>query len=156
MTSFLDGLLEDEIAERGRVSFELSNDDMIFAPQAYPTMVKPSKERNKSRDDNLCEGETITDTGSKNMEVNIAGYMPFSERAAFFRLLEEGGNLDLLAEEWSGEVQVLDGECERSGINTLYYMVNVVSTGRFERGGIAGDGILSGQSDNANRLSGGL
>lgn len=141
----LNDLLDSNTAryERDAVSFEISNEDVVFAPQAYPTMVKPSKERNKSRSDNLCEGETITDTGSKNMEINVTGYMPFSERGAFFRLLEEGGDLDLLSEEWSGEVQVLDGECERSGIDTLYYMVNLVSTGRDERGGVSGNGILS-------------
>lgn len=154
MTSFLNGILEERLESRERSErpqFELSNNDIVFAPQAYPQTVKPSKERNKSRQDNVCEGETVTDTGSKNMEILVAGYMPFGERAAFYRLLEEGGDLDLLSEEWTGEVQVVDGECERSGIDTLYYKVNLLSTGRTERGNIPEDGILSsGEVDEAS------
>ena len=154
MTSFLNGLPERGGGTAERISFELSNEEMVFAPQAYPTTVKPSKERNKSRQDNVCEGETVTDTGSKNIEVLVSGYMPFSERGAFFRLLAEGGDLDLLAEEWSGQVQVVDGECERSGIDTLSYTINLLSTGRDERGSVPEDGILSRGYDDSDILRG--
>lgn len=126
------------------VEFSVSNLETVFAPSAYPVDVVVSKTRNKSREDNYCDGETVEDTGSKNREILVEGYIPSTEKAAFDRLLDEHGDLDLLAEEWSGEVQVLDGEYSKSGINTYRYTLNLVSTGLDEASGKPGDGILRG------------
>lgn len=151
MVSLRSNLLGNLDAEYGSIStgpsrdlaFEISDEDFVFAPQAYPEVVKISKERNKARNDNLCGNETVKDTGSKNFEILVSGYVPFSEKKALMTLVSMGKNLDLLSVEWSGEIQVLDGEWERYGHNTISYKLSLLSTGKDEDGRDVGDGIVS-------------
>lgn len=122
--------------------FSLRGETRVFAPSMYPGDVVVSKERNKARNDNLCEGETIDDTGSKNREILVTGRILRSELRAFDELLDDGTQFDMLADEWIGEVEVLDGEYRSHGLDMYRYKLNLVSTGQDEAGG-SGPGILS-------------
>lgn len=124
-------------------SFELSNADIVFAPLFYPKKVVVSKERRKSRQSNYCEGEDVYDIGSKNREVHITGYVRASEKDALNALLDQHDPLDLIADEWTGEVEILDGEYQRFAYDIYEYKLNLVSTGVDERGRITPDGIIS-------------
>jgi hypothetical protein len=121
--------------------FELANPEYVFAPSMYPSVVV-SKSRNKDRQDNLCDGETITDTGSKNREILITGKVYRSELAAFDGLLDLGDPLDLLSDEWVGEIEIIDGEYRQYAKDMYSYQLNIVSTGKDE-GTYVGDGVIS-------------
>jgi hypothetical protein len=122
--------------------FSLRGDSHIFAPSIYPAEIVVSKERTKARNENLCEGETVDDTGSKNREILVTGKILRSELQAFDDLLDDGPEFDMLADEWVGEVEVLDGEYRGAGLDVYRFKLNLVSTGRDE-GGYTGNGILS-------------
>jgi len=122
--------------------FELSNTNVVFAPLIYPKKVVVRKERRKSRQAGYCEGEDVADIGSKNREIDLNGVILQYEKPAIDALLDESGNLDLVADEWSGEVQILDGEYERIAADTYSYRLTLVSTGLDEDGGSRNSGIL--------------
>lgn len=131
-------------------SFELSNENMVFAPLYYPRKIVVSKERRKSRQANFCEGEDVYDIGSKNREIHITGFIRAAELAAFNALLDEHDPLDLIADEWTGEISILDGEYQRFALDVYSYKLNAVSTGTDERGTSIPDGIISGGSSSDN------
>lgn len=134
--------------------FELSNRDYLFSPSLYPT-VTVSKARNKVRTDNVCDGETIEDSGSKNREILVSGKVFRSELSAFDGLLDVNDPLDLLADEWVGEVEIVDGEFTPYAKDQLRYTLNLVSTGRDE-GTYVPDGIITRGTNliASNRLEG--
>ena len=122
--------------------FSLRGDGRVFAPSIYPLDVVVSKERTKARNENLCEGETIDDTGSKNREILVTGLILRSELQAFDDLLDDGSAFDMLADEWVGEVEILDGEYRAHSLDMYKYKMNLISTGRDESG-YTGNGIIS-------------
>lgn len=122
--------------------FEISNATIVFAPLIYPKKVVVRKERRKSRQPGYCEGEDVADIGSKNREIDLSGVILAYEKPAIDALLDSSGNLDLVADEWSGEVQILDGEYERIAPETYSYRLTLVSTGLDEDGGSRNSGIL--------------
>jgi hypothetical protein len=127
--------------------FELSNVSMVFAPLFYPRKVVVSKERRHSRQANYCEGEDVYDIGSKNREIHITGYFRTSELDAFNALLDQHDPLDLIADEWTGEAVIENGEYQKFGYDTYEYKLNLVSTGKDERGRIGADGIIRDGAD---------
>lgn len=122
--------------------FEISNTNTVFAPLIYPEKVVVRKERRKSRQPGYCEGEDVADIGSKNREIDVNGVIMDYEKGAVDALLDESGDLDLVADEWSGKVQVLDGEYERIAYETFSYRLKLLSTGLDEEGGSRNSGIL--------------
>ena len=130
--------------------FELSNSNIEFTPLIYPGDVNVKKERRKSRQDGFCDGEEITDIGSKNREIKITGVFFASEKATFDRLLDEGEPLDLIAEEHRGKVEVLSGEYRRDGLDTYKYKLDLVSTGLDEGTSPRNSGIISRGRDGDN------
>lgn len=86
------------------------NGDVDFEPTYYPEKVKPSKERNLNREDGICEGEQVTDTGSKNKSVNIRGYLLESEKDTFWNLLDKGTEHRMVSMPWSGDVMIESGD----------------------------------------------
>lgn len=134
--------------------FEVASTSVVFAPRVYPLDIVVSKERNVTREDNLCAGESVDDTGSKNREINIVGIIRQSEKVWFDELLDDDGPHDLISQEWTGEVQVLDGEYRKVGLDTYQYKLNLLSTGRDETGGTPGSGILDVGSADPNVLDG--
>lgn len=83
-----------------------------FEPTYYPERVKPSKKRELDREAGLCNGEQVTDTGSKNKDIHVSGYILESEKSTFWDLLDSGEELKMIAMPWSGHVYVKDGDLE--------------------------------------------
>lgn len=92
--------------------FTLSGPGLTFGPEYYPEKVKPGKERNLSREEGMCEGEHVSDTGSKNIEINIRGFLLESEKDTFWDLLDAGDTFRMVSMPWSGDVYVDSGDLE--------------------------------------------
>jgi hypothetical protein len=142
-TTSVTGLTSPSVIAPG-ASFELSNAEMVFAPLFYPSEIVVSKERRHSRQDNFCAGEDVSDIGSKNRELHIAGKIRANETAAFNTLLDQHQPLDLLCDEWSGEVVIESGEYKRFALDVYEYKLNVVSTGANEAARLSENGIIKG------------
>lgn len=140
--------------QAGSNGFEVGNSEMVFAPKVYPENVVVSKERNVTREENLCKNESVEDAGSKNREILVTGIIRQSEKVWLDALLDSGGPHDLIADEWTGEVQLLDGEYRKIGLETYRYKISLLSTGRDEEGGTPGTGILDMGSVDPNVLDG--
>lgn len=92
--------------------FSLTSDKVNFEPEYYPERVKPSKERNINREDEICEGEQVTDNGGKNHDLHVRGYLLQSEKSTFWETLDAGVEFQLVAMPWSGYVYVKSGKLE--------------------------------------------
>jgi hypothetical protein len=115
---------------------------LSFGPFYAPNRLSVSKERELNRQETFCGGEDVTDMGSKNREIHVAGALLEYELAAFEALLDSADALDLTTQGWSGEVRVDGGEYEgpvgRDGRTQEYlfkYSLDLVSTGRDEDSG---------------------
>ena len=132
--------------------FTLDNADVEFHPEYYPEKIKPGKERNLSREEGLCEGEHVEDTGSKNVEIHIRGYLLGREKDTFWDLLANGGEFRMVAMPWSGDVYVESGDLRGPlGVDNVEndwvyeYTLDVVeATGE----GMEDDGIVDGPGSN--------
>lgn len=130
------------------IEFELAGENFSFAPFYYPRKVTPSKERRLSEQSAICEGEDVTDIGSKNREIVVRGYLRMSELPAYDRFIESGATYDLISLQWSGEVVLRDTELDGPmGVDTdtgdwlFIYDFTLKSTGKDERH-TPGDGII--------------
>lgn len=128
--------------------FTLDNDDVEFHPEYYPEKVKPSKDRNLSREEGLCEGEHVEDTGSKNIEINIRGYLLGEMKDTFWNLLNHGGEFRMVAMPWSGDVYIKNGDLRGpKGVDNVEndwvyeYSIQVVEA---QGDGMENDGIVDG------------
>lgn len=133
-----------------RSEFYLGNNGIYFAPFFSPSRVSNSKERNLHWDENFCGGEDVTDTGSKNRDIHIAGLIKESEIASFDRIVESNDPHVLVVDGWEGEVRVKSGEWEgpvafepQSQERLFQYSFDFVSTGRDEAGDGYEDGIVN-------------
>jgi len=88
------------------IDFSLVSDSVTFEPTYYPERVKPSRERNIDREDNLCDGEEITDNGAKNRDIHISGFLLESEKETFWGVSDSGEEFEMIAMPWSGFVQI--------------------------------------------------
>lgn len=129
--------------------FVLSHDDVTFAPRYAPDTLRRDKERNLDRKDAFCEGENVSDNGSKNWNIHASGRMLTSEIKFFDKVAEKGEPLLLTSATWSGELLVEDVEVDGPGSwdpqQEEYhwtYTLNLVSTGRDESGENYPDGII--------------
>jgi len=123
----------------------LDSDDISLEPEYYPERVNPSKKRNLEREENLCEGEEITDTGGKNHDLHIRGFILDSEKSDFWDVLDAGDKFELVSMPWSGNVYVKSGKLEGpKGIDNrerewVYeYTIKLVAAGEEHS---VGDGI---------------
>ena len=112
---------------------------VTFGPYYSPGRISVTKSRNLNRQKNFCGGEDVTDLGSKNREIHVAGFLLETELDAFGSLLDNDEELDLTTPGWSGEVMVKEGEYEgpvamdnRTREQLYKYSLDVVSTGRDE------------------------
>jgi hypothetical protein len=110
-----------------------------FTPRYVPTRFSIVKSRNLDRDENFCGGEDVSDIGSQNREIHVAGTVRSRELQSFNDLLDLGEPVELVIPGWVGEVNVEDGDLEgptQIEPNThdeLYqYSLNFVSTGENE------------------------
>lgn len=117
--------------------------DITFGPFYSPKRISVSKERELNRQETFCGGEDVTDLGSKNREIHIAGRLLESELEAFEGLLDNNEPLDMTTPGWTGEIMVKSGEYEgpvgrdsRTREYFFQYSLDVVSTGRDESGNV--------------------
>jgi len=117
-----------------------------FEPRYYPEKCVPTKERNLSREDGLCDGEQITDTGSKNVELNIRGFLLEDKKDSFWEILDSGKKYRLVSMPWSGDVFVKNGDLrgpkgiDRNRDKWVYeYTLQVVEAGG---SGMENDGVV--------------
>ncbi|NUC72539.1 hypothetical protein HTZ84_09495 [Haloterrigena sp. SYSU A558-1] len=122
--------------------FYITSSGLTFAPTYVPTRISISKSRNLNREDNFCGTEDVSDLGSKNREVHVSGVLRESEIPSFGNLLNANYPLTIISPGWSGEIRVMDGECEgprafdpRNREPLYKYSLNVLSTGKNEGDG---------------------
>ena len=127
--------------------FSLISNEVYFEPEYYPERVKPSKERNIERDDDLCDGETVTDNGGKNADLHIRGFLLESEKSKFWDVLDAGVEFELVSMPWSGFVYIKSGKLEGpKGVDNVErewvyeYTLKVVGAG--EKEGLTNEEIL--------------
>lgn len=89
-------------SSEGRVSFECGD----FTPIYYPDEVVIRKERNVKEEDAMCEGQYVSDHGSKNLTVHAKGRVLGINMETLLGILSDGNTMDLITEQWSGEVLV--------------------------------------------------
>lgn len=129
--------------------FVLTNEDVSFGPLYPPENLVMKKDRSPNRDDNVCEGESVSDSGGKNREVRITGLFRQRERDVFEAVLDSTNPFMLNTLGWSGEVRVGDGNKYRGPVGwTEYgelqwrYTLNLVSTGKHEYTDFKESGIV--------------
>lgn len=129
--------------------FLIIGDGVLFRPRFFPDTIRVTKPRNLDRDKNFCKGEDVTDNGSKNRDIHLTGRMLGSEMNSFDNLVESSNALTMTSASWSGEIRVAEGEHEGpngyhppSGDMFWKYTLDLVSTGRDERDGGVGNGII--------------
>jgi hypothetical protein len=112
---------------------------VVFAPRYYPDTFRVRKERNLDRSKNFCSGEDVSDKGSKNREIHIAGVITSDEKDTFDRMCDVSEYFELTSATWSGEVRVEMGEYEGpTGYHSItdsslfQYTLDLVSTGTDE------------------------
>lgn len=140
------------VAIAGTQSMFMLTGPTTLAPFYVPERMSIDKERKLDKSDNFCGGQDITDMGSKNRVLHIAGKLRSSEVGVFNTVLNKNDPFDIVTPAWSGQVRVETGELEGPiGIDpinkmTLFkYSLDVVSTGVDEGGGQTPKyGIISG------------
>lgn len=117
------------------IDFRLGN----FYPRYYPDDVDVEKERTLEGEDALCEGEYIKDMGGKNRTVNIEGVVLGTNVDTLHQLADNGGKMELLSMQWSGEVflekcSIRGPKGWDGGENAWWfkYRIDAKSTGRDE------------------------
>ena len=83
-----------------------------FGPFYPPDRISIEKERELNRKQNMCDGEDVTDEGSKNRDIHVAGVLRESEIPAFHDLLDNDEEVELYVDAWSGFVHTRRGEVE--------------------------------------------
>lgn len=131
----------------GEFNFEFSSENVTFRPMYYPKRVKVGKERDLNRESGICQGEHVTDSGTKNREVHVVGYVtPYvdpelqadtlgasgsievdvenssqysNNMQSFHDMCDFGERGDIITMQWSGEVLLKDSDIEGpKGIDT--------------------------------------
>lgn len=90
--------------------FSMKGDKHTFKPKYYPEKVNPTKKRNIKREDGLCENESVSDNGSKNIDISVRGYLLEPHRSVFWSVMHTGGQYKMSAQPWSGHVYIEDGD----------------------------------------------
>lgn len=135
--------------------------DYSFAPFFPPNEFIVRKKRNQETEDNLCEGQTVTDNGGKNRTIHVSGILSgVFELMAFDEIveLEKPFEVNTMGAAWEGEVRIKEGEY-RGPVGTdtrsngrdekhWKYTLRLISTGRDEYDNHMKDGILE-EADSA-------
>lgn len=119
---------------------ESTESNKSFAPPLYPEQLRVRKQRNLDRQENFCDGEDISDSGSKNREIHISGRVRGPGMLALLNNAADADEVfDLVTDAWVGEVRIKEVEYEimqgydpRTGEQYWQYTIDVVSTGRDE------------------------
>lgn len=119
-----------------------------FAPRFYPETIRVSKQQNLNREESFCGAENVSNNGSKNRDVHIAGRLVGeAEKRAFERVIEDRGTLVVSSTTWSGEAYIKEGELEgpvaidgQTDAFHWQYTLDLVSTGPDESSD--GSGII--------------
>lgn len=123
-----------------------------FAPELFPQRIQVTKERDLNREKDYCKNEDVTDNGSKNRDIHIAGLLTRRMLPNLNTVADSGEEHTLVTATWSGEVLVDTVEVEGPTgwwpeKDTMFwkYRIDVVSTGRDEdQESGSQDGIISG------------
>jgi hypothetical protein len=123
-----------------------------FSPVYLPGTVRVTKERNLNRKPSFCKGEDVTDTGSKNRDIHIAGRINLQEKKKLDTMVNEEEVYTLSCPTWTGDVRIKMVEYEgptghdsNTGGFLFKYSMDLVSTGPDE--GNLGNGIIAEPGD---------
>ncbi|MFC7191848.1 hypothetical protein ACFQL7_20835 [Halocatena marina] len=132
-----------------------------FGPFYTPKRISVEKERNLDKSDNFCGSQDITDTGSKNRVLHVAGRLRQSELSAFHAVLDSNKPFNILSPVWSGEIRIENGDVEGptaidpiDGQFLFEYSLDVVSTGVDEDQGSSEFGVVSGPTPSTSSTTG--
>lgn len=110
---------------------------IVFAPEFFPERLQVTKERNLSRNAGYCEGEDVTDSGSKNRDIHVSGYILEDGLDSLHELGDNDYRYTMVSATWSGEVMLKESEVEGPighypPANSMLweYRLDLVSTGR--------------------------
>lgn len=108
--------------------------DLSFRPRYSPERIRVRKERNLDRSESFCEGEDVSDTGSKNREIHISGRIRDSATNVFDAVLDEGSRFTLICAAGTYRVYVDEGEYDgvqgrdgKTGENLWQYSLDLVA-----------------------------
>ena len=131
-----------------------------FVPYYHPQKVVEVKERTPSRNENFCDGEDVSDNGSKNREFTVIGRALRSELADLTAIGDHTGPLTLVSSLFSGEVfvQKVKKKDTHGGWDpfveqmTFEYTLDILSSG-LDEGHSMTNGIISGPGEDASQTT---
>lgn len=117
-----------------------------FRPRYAPDTIRVRKRREVDGKANICGGEDVTDTGSKNRRIHITGQVLREEVDDAHALPDGGDSFILTSATWSGDVLIKEVELEGpmrydpSEEQFLWeYTIDAIATGKEED---VGTGII--------------
>lgn len=123
--------------------------DVTLRPKYAPGTIRVRKRREVDGKANICGGEDVTDTGSKNRRIHITGQTLNDEVQKVHELADNGNPFILTSATWSGNVLIeeveIEGPKRYDPIEKQFlweYTIDAVATGeQFDRvSGVIDDG----------------